>query len=100
TSAPNAGDAVTKKVVDQFLDERKSENDMFADAHRKSLDILADGYTKGLEAASSAAKPNGATSDDSLIKVLLMKLLDRNPMKEMMEALAMAKQLGLIPEAG
>lgn len=102
TSAGAAGDAVTKKVVDQFLDERRQENDMFQDAHRKTLELVTDGYKQVAAAAaeSSAGKPNGQTNDGDLVKVLLLKLLDRNPMKEMMEALAMARELGLIPAAG
>jgi hypothetical protein len=95
-----ASDAVTQKVVDQFLGERRGENDMFGEAHRKSLDILADGYRQAVAAVAEAPKPNGGTNSDDLFKALILKMLDRNPMKEMMEALAFAREMGLIPKAG
>jgi hypothetical protein len=100
TNGGGPGDAVTKKVVDQFLDERRSENDLFINAHNKTLELVTDGYKQVAQAAAeaSASRPNGKTDDNDLVKVLLLKLLDRNPMKDLMESLALARELGLIPK--
>lgn len=101
SSAAAAGEEVTRKITDQFLEERRGENEMLTEAHRKSLEIVADGF-RTVQANAPAPSANGNGNIIDTIRVLKELGLVGQPaaaprslVAELGELLTLAKSLGI-----
>lgn len=102
--AAAAPDSTKEKIVDQFLVERRSENDMLAEAHRRSLDIVTDGF-KTVQAQAARTESNGGDSQlINTIRVLkelgLVGAPPPDPFASMMKMMEFAKTMGFVGGGG
>lgn len=98
-AASVAGEEVTRKITDQFLEERRSENEMLTDAHKRSLDIVTDGF-KQVQAQAVRTESGGDSNIINTIRVLkelgLVGQPPPNPMATMVEMMKFAKEMGFM----
>jgi hypothetical protein len=101
SGAAQAGalERVMEKLIDREREASEGEN-LTNKAAEQAIDLVTKGYETVLTKTASHGSSNGQSNDNDLVKVLLLKLLDRNPMKEMLEGIQAAQAMGLIPKAG
>lgn len=91
-------DAITQQLLDKAL---HNDGGVEKDAMKRSIELLSGTFDTALSKIANVGAPNpDGEGGGTLLRAVLLKILDRNPMAEMLQMIQAMQAMGMMPKPG